>query len=200
MLRVFIAVIVLLSACAPTPLATPEPQSRIAVDDPRLREALAYLETHSSSFRSALQQLSLNREYIVSIERKHVDEVSAQTGAQVVPLESAQGARVMVYTGVLEERALERGYAPEELTIDLALILGHEIYAHIIPAFEQGVDVLSNPCPDPHARQHPLYSCALKRENRLRRELGLQPRTTHSSQDLGFVRCAIVNDCRSLRR
>lgn len=187
-------------ACTLNTHHLPQPSGGVVVYDVRLQAALTYLSEHSASFRSVLQRIEKDEGYVMTIERQYADEAIAQVGAQVLPPISGRGARVVVYTEVLEDKALEQGYALGDLTLDLALILGHEIYAHIVPAFEQGVDILSNPCPDPGPMQYAMYSCALKRDNQLRRELGLEPRLDYTSRDIGFVRCALLNDCRTSRR
>ena len=61
-------------------------------------------------------------------------------------------------------------------TVDAVLI--HEIWGHMVPVLEAGD--YSGKCEDPKRFQSVNQSCAMQRENALRRELGLPPRTHYS--------------------
>ena len=58
-------------------------------------------------------------------------------------------------------------------TVDAVLI--HEMWGHMVPVLEAGD--YSGKCDDPKRFQSVEKSCAMQRENALRRELGLAPRT-----------------------
>ncbi len=56
-------------------------------------------------------------------------------------------------------------------------ILIHEIWGHLIPVAR--ARSLAAHCPDPRPGQPDLESCVMRRENELRREIGLRPRTQY---------------------
>jgi hypothetical protein len=62
-----------------------------------------------------------------------------------------------------------------EAAVDAILI--HEIWGHLIPVVLAGSPHAR--CPDPLPGQADLASCVLQRENELRQEIGLQPRTRY---------------------
>lgn len=98
------------------------------------------------------------------------------------------GVRVIVTTGDLEAKALLLGYPLEHLVMDLATVLAHEIYAHAVPFWEAETVRFPGPCTDPLPDQAPVESCAVQRENVIRREIGVPERTHRGESDLGFVR------------
>lgn len=61
-------------------------------------------------------------------------------------------------------------------TVDAILI--HEIWGHLTPILEAGD--YTGKCPDPVPGQPARDACVMQRENALRRELGLKPRTEYS--------------------
>jgi hypothetical protein len=80
----------------------------------------------------------------------------------------------------LRERAHRETHNPDmraefEAAVDGILI--HELWGHLIPVALRRSTGAS--CPDPLPGQADLASCVLQRENELRLELGLQPRTRY---------------------
>jgi hypothetical protein len=63
-----------------------------------------------------------------------------------------------------------------EEAIDAILI--HELWGHLVPVAE--ARSLDSHCSDPVPRQSELASCVMQRENDLRREMGLRPRTRYT--------------------
>jgi hypothetical protein len=59
--------------------------------------------------------------------------------------------------------------------VDAVLI--HELWGHLVPVAQAGS--MSAKCDDPLPGQHETDSCVMRRENDLRKELGLRPRTTY---------------------
>jgi hypothetical protein len=77
------------------------------------------------------------------------------------------------------------GDLPADLDADLDRILAHEVYGHAVPYLIAGH--MSGRCADPLPHQAPVESCAIQRENKVRAELGLGPRTEYGLESLGLV-------------
>lgn len=73
-----------------------------------------------------------------------------------------------------------------DLERDLDRIVAHEIYGHAIPYLLAGH--LSGKCADPAPRQRAAESCAIKRENEIRRELRLGERRGYGLDGLALAR------------
>jgi hypothetical protein len=69
---------------------------------------------------------------------------------------------------------------------DLDRILAHEIYGHAIPYLLAGS--LSGKCADPAAGQAASASCAVQRENVVRREMRLGQRFEYGLESLALAR------------
>jgi len=69
---------------------------------------------------------------------------------------------------------------------DLDRIVAHEIYGHAIPVLMAGS--LSANCADPASGQSALTSCAVQRENVIRRETGLGRRLDYGRDSLALAR------------
>jgi hypothetical protein len=73
-----------------------------------------------------------------------------------------------------------------DLERDLDGIVAHEIYGHAVPYLLAGH--LSGKCADPAPRQRAAESCAIKRENEIRRELRLGERRSSGLDALTLAR------------
>ncbi len=62
-------------------------------------------------------------------------------------------------------------------------VLIHELWGHVVPVGESG-DIRRR-CSDPRPGEDPSRSCVMRRENRLRVELGLAPRASYGIPDIG---------------
>jgi hypothetical protein len=99
--------------------------------------------------------------------------------------------RVVFFTAPLEERLVQAGIAEDDVILDLALVLVHEVFGHLIPFTEQVVPVWPTPCRDPRPRQRAAATgCAVDRENTIRRELGVPERRSYAHVD-GPLVCAL---------
>lgn len=99
--------------------------------------------------------------------------------------------RVVFFTDMLEEDLLRAGVPEDVVVLDLALVLAHEVFGHLVPFAEQGVTLWPSPCRDPDRRTaRRTTGCAVDRENLVRRELGVPTRPTYAHVD-GPLLCAL---------
>jgi hypothetical protein len=89
-------------------------------------------------------------------------------------LESADSDRFLfgVVRIDMERVASRRTGAAFDAEVDAILI--HEVWGHLVPVAEN--PIRSSMCRDPRPGEPALESCAMRRENDLRQELGLSPR------------------------
>ena len=105
---------------------------------------------------------------------------------EVIPIRDETGgitgAIVTVDLPQLGALLKEAGLGERELAGDVDRILFHELYGHVVPL--AATRQISGGCPDPAPGEPALSSCAIVRENRIRSELGLAPRTTYDLSGL----------------
>jgi hypothetical protein len=112
--------------------------------------------------------------------------------AEVAPVPDAKG-RVDAVVVVINLPLIEAAYRyqmspPIEFARDLDRIIVHEVYGHALPYLLAGD--LSGRCADPGPHQRAIESCAIRRENAVRAELGLGRRTNYSLESLSLFRTA----------
>lgn len=99
--------------------------------------------------------------------------------------------RIIFFTESLEEELVGAGIAEQDVILDLAVVLVHEVFGHVIPFTDQPVPVWPTPCRDPRGRRAGFATgCAVDRENVIRRELGLPERITYAHVE-GPLLCAL---------
>lgn len=96
---------------------------------------------------------------------------------------------IVFFTSRVENLAIEAGYSETALVQDIAIILAHELYGHAFPlAFMPGVPRWPSPCRDPeYADMLVSPGCAGERENRIRADFGLPPRTGYVNAPVDFL-------------
>lgn len=110
------------------------------------------------------------------------------------------GVRVVVFTERLEEELLRAGVPEPAVVLDLALMIAHEVFGHLVPFAQQQVPVWPTPCRDPdHRRARRITGCAVDRENLIRQELGLPERTSYAQVD-GPIPCELTGRSCRFRR
>jgi hypothetical protein len=196
----------LLSPHNPTATAATQPAiaaSGLHVLHPYLASRLDSLEARSPHFAAALERLRSAPFPVLVGTPEQVAGVTpwgrllsyrfrpARVG-EFAAVAASDGERVgAMYVSIslerLAARAARRGRSarggtdPEELEAFFAehvdAVLIHEIWGHVVPIADSGR--LDSHCEDPHPGQDPLGSCVMQRENDLRREMGLEPRTTY---------------------
>lgn len=187
------------------PCTATEGTHRVFVQGDRLQAAYDLLVGRSPSFAAAMAAVESSGILRVRIGyRQHVmrshERLLGEERAAAVFLADALGystgypqchVRVVVFTEALEEELLRAGVPEEAVVLDLALVLAHEVFGHLVPFAEQDVTVWPTPCRDPDRRAAwRTTGCAVDRENVIRRELGVPERTTYARVD-GPLLCAL---------
>lgn len=96
-----------------------------------------------------------------------------------------QAVLVVVNLALLEDVHGRRRSLRGEVEADLDRILVHEVYGHAFPYLRAGH--LSGRCPDPAPDQPAADACAIRRENAVRKELGLGRRTDYGLNGLALA-------------
>jgi hypothetical protein len=179
---------------------------RVVVAGERLEAAYDLLLDRSPTFAAAIQAIEAGGSMRVRIGyRQHVmrpferlvnEERSGAAFLTEGLLFQPPGTilcevRVVFFTEELEAELLRQGVPEEELVMDLALVLAHEVYGHLVPFTDQPAPAWPSPCRDPaprHARTR--TGCAVDRENVIREELGVRERTSYARVD-GPLLCSL---------
>jgi hypothetical protein len=170
----------------------------IVVRHPVLLASVNRLHAESPSWRAALDAVadSGRRAIVVTPEKVRVTDprggfkpFDPDVLAEVHPLADDSGRvdTVIVIMNIELLQTLSRlPVEAPEFEEDLDRILAHEIYGHAIPYLLAGN--LSGKCADPAAGQRAWSSCAVQRENVIRREMGLGLRLEYGSGSLALAR------------
>lgn len=177
--------------------ATDTADEALEVLDPFLAERMAGLAERSRSWRAALDTLRRSgfrvvvgrpddlREEVSALARHRVRHFG-----EVIPLRGGSGRIVGVAVAIDVDRVrrlVEDAELPSRVVgADVDRILIHEIYGHVVPLAR--TRRLSGGCPDPAPGAPAASSCAIRRENRIRAELGLEPRTAYDLTGLAIGR------------
>lgn len=171
--------------------------SGVVATHPLVRASLARLWDGSPSWRAGLRHVQ--GDGLVVIVAPH--EVRVQDGGRTRPFEDdvlgevtpvagpdGRVTKVLVVVNVpLIEASHRRRLAPlSELHADLDRVLAHEVFGHALPYLITGN--LSGRCADPTPGERPEESCAIRRENVVRAELGLGRRTDAGLHGLALAR------------
>ena len=100
--------------------------------------------------------------------------------------ENVHRVLVVIDFDLLEEAHRRQGSLQGEIEADLDALIVHEIYGHALPYLLAGH--LSERCADPAPGQRAEESCAIRRENEVRKELGLIRRTSYGIAALHLAR------------
>lgn len=179
---------------------------RTFVQGERLEAAFQLLLERSPTFASAIAAIEASGMLRVRIGyRNHVmrnyerllgEDRSAAVFLSDDPLRYPTGnvqchVRVVFFTETLEDELVWAGVPEDVLVLDLALVLAHEVFGHLVPFAEQGVTLWPTPCRDPdRARARRTTGCAVDRENVIRSELGVPERLSYARVD-GPLLCAL---------
>jgi hypothetical protein len=165
--------------------------------DTSLQVALSRIAAGSSSWRAALDSVSKSGRMVLVVTPDEVivvddpgnrmtDAFDTTSLAEAAPVISTDGA-VNVVLAVVNLPLLDRlhaqlGTTRAEYEADLERLLIHEIYSHAVPYLIAGN--ITGRCPDPVEGQKPLDACSIRRENRIRAELGLGMRRDYGVSGL----------------
>ena len=167
----------------------------IRVLDGLLRQRVGALAGQSPTWRAGLDSLRASGfEVVIAAPAQVRAELPGMAGydarhlGEVIPLRDAAGtitgAVVTVDLPQLGALAKEAGLGAGEVAGDVDRILIHEVYGHVVPLAASRQ--ISGGCPDPSPGESALTSCAIIRENRIRAELGLPPRTSYDLSGLAL--------------
>jgi hypothetical protein len=181
---------------APQPVAVEE-VGPLLVGDALLAQALRRVAERSSTWRAGLDTLAASGFLVlVTVPERAERLVPALIGyepmhiGEVIPMRAEGGrlvgAVVTVDVMLLQRLALESGVPLSVALADVERVLIHEIYGHVVPLAQSRT--LAGGCPDPGPGEAAESSCAIVRENRIRGELGLAPRTGYDLSDLALGR------------
>ena len=160
---------------------------RIAAGSVLWRDAV---ETVRKSGRQAL--IFTPEEVVIAdpVDGRSTEAFDSNLLAEVAPV-SRGDSRVDAVLVVVNLPLLEMSYwntwaLPIEIERDLDRVLVHEIYGHALPYLLAGD--LSGRCADPKPHQRATDACSIRRENAVRAELGLGPRTDYGLGGLVLAR------------
>lgn len=170
----------------------------VHANHPSLEASLARLQAGSVTWREALRAVADTGRRAIVVTPDNVrlrDETTHEERpfdedvlAEVHPVADAW-SRVETVIVVINLPLLDRLYSDAtdaDLARDLDRIVAHEVYGHAIPYLLAGH--LSGKCADPAPRQRATESCAIKRENEIRRELRLGERRGYGLDGLALAR------------
>lgn len=171
--------------------------------DVELQEALARIASASPSWRAALDSVAASGRMVLVVTPSEVviaddgsepvsDAFDPTSLAEAAPVVSTDGAVNVVLAVInlplLRDAHASLGTSPRDYEADLERLLIHEVYSHAVPYLLVGN--LSGRCPDPVDGQRAVEACSIRRENQLRSELGLGPRSDYGLSDLAVGRAA----------
>lgn len=169
--------------------------SSVAVISEELLPAYNFLMRQSTSFHAAIDELERIGFKVVigyhdDFEQPYPPPLFGAL-AQVKPLlrgnnsRSLYGVHIVFHTREMEAGARAAGISNETITRELAIVLAHELYGHVVPAARTAT--YPSPCADPSwdvAGQE--MGCAVERENQIRHEIGSGERPHYRVVDLSF--------------
>lgn len=185
------------SLLAPRSAITIESADIIEVTDTTLALRMGVLASQSSIWRAGLDTIRANGFRVLVATPEQVpglvagmETYRARHFGEVIPIRDRWGAIIGAVVTVDVPR-LERlyrltGLPDEMLDLDIDRILIHEIYGHVVPLSQ--TRTIPGGCPDPKPGAPAETSCAIRRENRIREELGLEPRVTYDLRGLSIGR------------
>ncbi len=162
----------------------------IAVTNPVLAASIGRLSAESRSWREAVGAVAgTGRRTIVVTPDQVNAPVESGTLAQVYPVADDYG-RVNTVLVVVNLQLIQKlsGLPVKAVDFedDLDRILAHEVYGHALPYLFVGN--VSGKCADPTVGQSALTSCAVQRENVIRREMRLGQRSEYGRESLALAR------------
>ena len=170
--------------------AQDDSQRALLVSHPVLAASVERLNDESPTWRDALHAVAATGRRTVLVTPDKVNGTfDSHALAQAHPI-ADEHARVETVLVVINLELLQRlsGLPVDALQFkdDLDRIVAHEVYGHAVPFLLSGD--LSGRCADPAPGQSATSACAIKRENLIRRELGLGQRFEYGREGLAIAR------------
>ena len=210
-MRLITAVVVLLGLTCPGVVLhaagdLPDPAHRapvVIVGNPVLADSLDRIHRGSALWRAALDEVAPTGRRVVVLTSDQVVVRDRHAGDGLHPFDADLLAEVTTVTNrhdgaqvdavivavnldLLDQAHQRLGLPWSNRDADLDRILVHEIYGHALPYLLAGT--MSGRCADPVEGQRAVDSCAIRRENAVRAELGLGQRADPGLLSLAFSR------------
>lgn len=199
--------LMLAAALGCTSAARPRPQvqapapvrvvGKVTVADELLAARMDALERRSAIWRAGMDSIHATGFFVlvagpaaVRSMVRGLEHYSPQHLGEVIPLRDENG-EIAGAVVTIDLPRLERLWRRTDLPrsafeADVDRILIHEIYGHVVPlAASRSIE---GGCPDPQPGQPAWTSCAIRRENVIRDELGLEPRVAYDLTGLAIGR------------
>jgi len=162
----------------------------LVVSHPALAASVERLTAESRTFRDALAAVATTGRHTILTTPEKVDIPFDRTVlAQGYPIgddDSRVETMVIVINLDLLQKLSGLSMTAVDFEDDLDRIVAHEIYGHAVPVLLAGK--LAGNCPDPAVGQSALTSCAVQRENVIRREMRLGQRLEYGRDSLALAR------------
>lgn len=169
------------------PLGSTTLPPNVLVDDSTLIGGMTLLVDCSPSFRASLDSLAVGGRMLriaTYAEVGHTAEMAAMVPGAYARVLAARGDSVYMMLVAVDVRLLAtmtaiEGVGAADALLELAVILGHEIFGHVSPILVSGD--FNDECPD---HDEDGGSCSVSRENIIRAELGVPPRSAYTVLNL----------------
>jgi hypothetical protein len=186
----FVLAAALLAASLSSAWAQDSGHRAVLVSHPVLAASVERLSVESPTWRDALSAVAATGRRTVLLTSDKVNGTfDSEALAQAHPLADDQ-ARVETVLVVINLELLQRlsGLPVDAIQFkdDLDRIVAHEVYGHAVPFLLAGD--LSGRCADPAPGQSATSACAIKRENLIRKEVGLGQRFEYGREGLAIAR------------
>lgn len=175
------------------------PTNAVVTNHPAIQQSLNRLYAHSALWRAAVAGVERLGRKAVVVTPKNVRVKDPGSGkirsfdddviAEVQPIaehETRVDAVVVVINVDLLESWQRTLSTPADFENDLDRVMAHEVYGHALPYLLAGD--LAGKCADPVGAQRAEDSCAIRRENAIRAELGLGRRREYGLDGLTVAR------------
>jgi hypothetical protein len=171
----------------------------VSTSNPILKASLDRLSAGSQAWRDALDVVRPTGRQVLIVTADQVMVADEAGGAakpfdetvlaEVQPIaDASQRVRVVIVAVNLPRLGKMQGLTAtvSDFESDVDRILAHEVYGHALPYLLAGN--LSGKCADPLPGQRASESCAIRRENEVRVQLGLGRRTEYGLHGLAMAR------------
>ncbi len=166
----------------------------LLVWNPILSSSIERLSSESRTFRDAIESVApTGRRVVLTTPDRLPDNTSIEFDsrvlAQAYPLSDPQShvdAVIVVCNLELLQKLSGLSTTAVDFEDDLDRIVAHEVYGHAIPVALAGN--LSGNCADPAVGQSAMASCAVQRENVIRREMNLGVRLDYGRDSPALAR------------
>lgn len=160
----------------------------LAVWNPVIAASLERIAAASPSWRGAVEAVAATRRHAIITTSDKIRGADLNALAQVQPV-AVDGSRVDMVVVMVNLELLQRlsrlPVSAPDFEDDLDRILAHEVYGHAIPFLLAGT--LAGNCADPAVGQSAVASCAVQRENVIRKELRLGQRVEYGRDSLALA-------------